>query len=85
MERKTSFGPKSDVRKLVVLDGITRIDADYPDGVFSGYSSLLYVELPQSLRVVGANVFDGCNSLINIELPSVEVIGEDAFKGCISR
>ena len=43
----------------MVLDGITRIDADYLDGVFSGYGSLLYVELPQSLRVVGANAFDG--------------------------
>ena len=68
--------------------------SEAPDGLsvvavapsaFQGRRALVEVELPQSLRTVGANAFAGCASLRRIALPeNMDAIGASAFQGCSS-
>ena len=67
--------------ETVNLAAATNIDA-VPEGTFSGCTSLSSVELPLTLKVIGANSFAGCSSLPSIDIPeSVNIIGENALAG----
>ena len=67
--------------ETVNLAAATNIDA-VPEGTFSGCASLSSVELPLTLKVIGANSFAGCSSLPSIDIPeSVNIIGENALAG----
>ena len=80
----------SDVKKVVVNEGITSL----VDRTFYRYFALETVELPSTLKVLGANgddyytngnVFQGCAALKNIVIPeSVTTMGPGAFYGCSS-
>ena len=70
---------KDMVRKLFIVDGITSIGSS----VFSGYSNLEYVSIPESVTSIGSSAFDGCSSLVEVEIPeSVTTTGQYAFRDC---
>lgn len=51
----------------------------------AGKSSLHRIQLPLTLKSIGANAFQSCKSLTEIELPaSVQTIGAAAFRACRS-
>ena len=53
------------------------------DEVFSGYASLEYVRLPETLVAIGERAFAGCVSIESIEIPSsVTEMGTGVFDGC---
>ena len=53
---------------------------DIKDGAFSECSGLRTVDLPSTLKTIGANAFYECYGISNIKVPaSVETIGENAF------
>ena len=71
----------SDVKKIVIEDGVTSI-GDY---AFRGCSSLTSITLPDSVTSIGDCAFVFCVGLSSITLPdSVTSIGDSAFKNCSS-
>ena len=56
---------------------------ELPAWTFSACSNLMYVELPQSLEIIGEGAFGHCLSLQTIALPaSVNRLHDFAFAGC---
>ena len=52
------------------------------DDVFAWNTSIRTVTLPPSLQTIGKRVFQGCDSLVSINLENVKKIGADAFNSC---
>lgn len=53
------------------------------DGAFMGYTSLISVKIPDTVKKIGAQAFFGCVLLANVDIPdSVTHIGAYAFSGC---
>lgn len=52
------------------------------DGAFAGRSDISVVTLPASLYRIDAGAFEGCQSLAEINLEWVSVIGKRAFADC---
>ncbi|WP_400237077.1 leucine-rich repeat domain-containing protein [Methanomethylophilus alvi] len=72
---------RSDVKKVVIEDGITSISPN----AFYGCSSLTSITIPDSVTSIGECTFYGCSSLTSITIPdSVTSIGECTFYGCSS-
>ena len=66
---------------VIVDDGITSIGYD----AFWGCSSLMSIEIPQSVEYIKDGAFWDCSSLTSIAIPgSVTSIGDEAFVGCSS-
>lgn len=66
------------ITKIVLEKGIT----DIGDSVFSGYSNLGQVTLPDSLRTIGDNALNNCNSLKSLNLNNgLLSIGSNFIKG----
>lgn len=59
-----AFG-SSKVQTVYIGEGITEIEPE----AFYGCSSLIYAELPDSLKTLGSNAFEYCSRLINVRLP----------------
>lgn len=73
------FYNNSEIKKVVVQNGVTRI-GDY---AFNGCEGVTNVELPHSLLYIGRQAFCGCEELTEITIPSsVEYIWDDAFDYC---
>ncbi|MDE6479984.1 MAG: leucine-rich repeat protein, partial [Muribaculaceae bacterium] len=74
------------------IDGEKVINLSLPEGIktlksytFTHCRSLLSVEFPSTLITIGANVFDWCYELSNINFSkcnSLKTIGESAFEWC---
>ncbi len=48
-----------------------------------GWSDVRGINLPDGVETIGANAFEGCESITSVAIPdSVTSIGKDAFKGC---
>ncbi len=63
----------------VTLPGVTSIG----DSAFSGCTSLYFVDVGDSLRMLGARAFSGCASIVSLTLPdTLESVGAAAFSGC---
>lgn len=63
------------------LSGLTEA---LPDGAMAGKETLVTVMLPAA-EAIEANTFAGCTNLTSVVVPEcVNVIGENAFKGCSS-
>lgn len=52
------------------------------DDVFAWNTSIRTVTLPPSLQTIGKRAFQGCDSLVSINLENVKKIGADAFNSC---
>ena len=66
---------------VIIENGITGI----PDGLFSYFSRVSQVSLPESLTAIGDSAFYHCGNLASIDIPNgVTVIGDRAFSSCTS-
>ncbi len=71
----------SDVKKIVIEDGVTSIGYS----TFSYCSSLTSITIPDSVTSIGYAAFSYCRSLTSITIPdSVTSIGSHAFYNCTS-
>ena len=69
-------GKKSDIKSVVISDGVTSIGYR----AFSGCNNMTSVSIPNSVTSIGGNAFYGCSSLTSISIPrSVGSIGLYAF------
>ena len=69
--------------EIVIPEGVTKIAPD----VFSGYSSLTSITIPDSVTEIGSYAFSYCtmlNSVIFNSNSQLTIIGEEAFRNCIS-
>ncbi|MDO4633172.1 MAG: leucine-rich repeat domain-containing protein [Eubacteriales bacterium] len=70
---------RSQVRKLVISEGITSIS----ENAFSGFEALETIALPKTLTSIPKRAFASCASLKEVTIPSgVKSIGEEAFYNC---
>ncbi len=77
----TPFGNKTNIKKVVIESGVTRIG----DSLLLGCSNLSEVSIPNSVTSIGDGAFYKCTSLTNITIPnSVTSIGLRTFFGCTS-
>ena len=74
-----SFSKCSNLRKLVIRDGLEVIDKS----AFSGCEKLESITLPATLKKIEESAFHNCTSLNEVVIPStVEIIGKEAFYNC---
>lgn len=52
------------------------------DGLFEGNSLIKSVKFAPSIKVIGANAFEGCTQLVEVDFSNIEEIGESAFNYC---
>lgn len=69
----------SEVKKMVIPSGVTRVGAS----VFRNCSSITSVEIPNSVTNIGESAFEGCSNLTSISVgKNVTHIGDRALRGC---
>ena len=69
----------SEVKKMVIPSGVTRVGAS----VFRNCSSITSVEIPNSVTTIGESAFEGCSNLTSISVgKNVTHIGDRALRGC---
>ena len=75
------WSPYSDVKQVIIGDGVTTIGSS----AFSGCSSLTSVTIGNSVTTIGSGAFFSCSSLTSVTIGnSVTEIGYYAFSGCSS-
>lgn len=75
------YGLRADIVKVTVENGVRGISAN----AFYGCSSLLSLELADSVSSIGDFAFCGCESLTAVTLPDgLKSIGTNAFENCSS-
>lgn len=76
------FSPKiKDVKKIIYGDSIEEMANQTSNKIF--FEALEEIVWPQNLKIIGDNVFEGCTSLISINIPDgVTSIGSNAFLMC---
>ena len=57
---------------------------ELPYFAFQWQSALLSIKLPESVKTIRFDAFEGCGSLASVSMPGVEFINEYAFEGCSS-
>ena len=56
--------------------------SDIPESMFAGWR-LTSIKLPESIRTIGANAFNGCTALSSIVIPDgVTILNGGTFSGC---
>lgn len=67
------------------LDLLANIDiTEIPSYAFAGCSSLLTINIPDQIKVVGEGAFYDCYNATELDLNNVEEIWSEAFSGCES-
>ena len=75
------WSPYSDVKQVIIGDGVTTIGGS----AFSYCSSLTSLTIPNSVTDIGSSAFSGCSSLTSVTIgSSVTTIGSGAFFSCSS-
>ena len=75
------WSPYSDVKQVIIGDGVTTIGGS----AFSYCSSLTSLTIPNSVTDIGSSAFSGCSSLTSVTIGnSVTTIGSGAFFSCSS-
>ena len=70
---------KNDIKTIIIGEGVTQIC----DVSFAGCTNLTYVELPKTLKEIGAFSFENCTSLTEILISADDInIERRAFSGC---
>ena len=70
-----------EIKAVVINDGVTSISVE----AFAGKTDLESVQIPGSVKTIGACAFTECNALKNLVIPNgVESIEDRAFEGCPS-
>lgn len=65
----------------IIPDGVTKIC----DAVFKDNKDLMTVKFPGTLKAIGKQAFEKCQSITAIDLPDgFERLGDDSFSGCKS-
>ena len=73
--------PSSDIRSVVINEGITGISYS----TFTDFTNLTSVTIPESVRFIGSSAFSGCSSLKSVTIPEgVTNINDNVFSGCSS-
>ena len=73
--------PENRIKRIEIEEGVTTIGYY----AFHGFSSLVSVKLPSTLKIISSDAFSFCTSLEEIDIPEgVERILWDAFTGCYS-
>lgn len=70
----------SSLKHITISEGITTIN----NYAFQGCESVTHIYLPNSVNIIGEEVFDNCKRLEYIKMSNVEEIGNGAFSGCES-
>ncbi len=79
----TGMGTATDVNMIIPSSYNGYPVTGIGSSAFSGYTALLSVELPSSLKTIASNAFQGCTGLTSIVLPeSTTTISSSAFKNC---
>ncbi|MDR2713626.1 MAG: leucine-rich repeat protein [Clostridiales bacterium] len=69
---------KSNIRSVVIKDGVTNIG----NSAFGGCTDLSSVTLAESVREIGAFAFNNCAGLTEFDAPGVISVQTQAFMGC---
>ena len=70
---------KSDIKRIIIGDGVTTIG----EAAFGGCRSLTSVTIPNSVTKIGESAFEDCSSLTSVNIPnSVTTIKSEAFGFC---
>ena len=76
---KTWFLGDSEVKRVTIPEGVTRIGAY----AFAGIQSLERIDLPSTLETIDYGAFYGCTNLKVVNgLENVKFINQSAFQGC---
>lgn len=79
IDYKTPIGMNSTCTSVEIGAKVTAIN----DDLFSGFSVLETIVIPNTVKSIGKNAFSGCSLLRNVTLPDgLETIGENTFSGC---
>ena len=79
----SAFQDCSNLERVTLYPGYESSLAELGQSSFQDCASLTYIELPETLRVIGPRCFFGCGSLTSITLPEgLESIGWEAFALC---
>ena len=66
------------LNKIVLPDGLEKIDGGYQTGAFSGCTGLTSIVIPDSVKSIGGYAFYGCSNLTEMSLP-IRAIDKDMF------
>lgn len=69
----------------VVIDGESYSVGAVDSSGFSNMRTLVSINLPEGIEIIGANAFAGCTALLTVSLPkTVHTLSKQAFYGCLS-
>lgn len=75
---KRLFRAPGRLKEYVATDGVEIIC----DGAFEGRVTYEYIDLPDTVKLIGSRAFAGCSRLKDIRLPENVTVADDAFAGC---
>lgn len=70
--------PLDTTNEIILPNTIRKINA----GAFTNYINLVKINIPDSLKEIGARAFYGCSSLKTVNLNKVEKLGFGVFEKC---